>query len=181
MSRRGAQPQSLPKALQPTIEATGDAADGTPSSPRGHLGYGKGDGQDWCLAPGVGGRAAGALQDDCGVPSSSAARQLGSETDRHLAHLFSLTATATAKDVSRVLGIDPKTLREMTLDGKIGSVPRGKMTAYSESNIRNYLEGQSPCQSTNRKRAASGSSTSDKKVKGFMDRRTQRRSVRLKL
>lgn len=65
---------------------------------------------------------------------------LGLVTEARLAIAFGEALLLTATATSALLGIDEKTLRQMTLDGHIASVRVGSKTArYSETCLREYL------------------------------------------
>lgn len=89
--------------------------------------------------------------------SAAADAALGPATEALFAAVFSGAATITAKSAARVLGLDPKTLKEMTAAGLIRAVPRGTVPAYTEADLRRFLargpawtpkEREPPCQPT---------------------------------
>lgn len=91
---------------------------------------------------------------------------LGPATEALLARSFAECLELPACRVARLLGMDEKTLRAKNRDGLIGRVGA---TRYTEADLRLYLSRESlpaakkeaePCPSTNRPKAASGSTTS---------------------
>lgn len=99
---------------------------------------------------------------------------LGAVTEARFAEVFSSTALATASSAAKLIGVDPKTLGDMTEREIIRSVPRGKLPAYTERDLRAYLlEGPAtPCRSTSRPRAASSSTT--RQITSITDMATRR-------
>lgn len=94
---------------------------------------------------------------------------------------FSSACVLTCERTAELLGLDVRTLREMTDAAVIRAVRRGsgKTRAYTEGDIRAYLmESESPpCQSTSRKKGASGNTTSGTRVIDFTARRDRKRGA----
>lgn len=104
---------------------------------------------------------------------------LGPTTERRFAEAFADSATIPAVRAARLIGVDEKTLAALSERQVIRSVPRGSRRGYTERDLRAYLteEHATPCPSTSRKTAASGSSISSLKVVGFTDRRDRLRDA----
>lgn len=104
---------------------------------------------------------------------------LGPTTERRFAEAFATTAVITAKAAACLIGVDEKTLCALSDDKVIRSVPRGKLRAYTERDLRAYLleEHDLPCPSTKPQKAGSGSTTSKLKVVAFSDRRGRLRDA----
>lgn len=115
---------------------------------------------------------------------------LGPVTEARFAETFSKGALATLKDAASLVGLDEKTLKAMTGAGIVQGTPRGRLIGYSEVALRAYLlsppapqplkEEKVTCQSTSRRKAASGTMTSSTKAVGFMDQRALRLAARRK-
>jgi hypothetical protein len=112
---------------------------------------------------------------------------LGPATEARFQVEFADRATITAKAAAKLIGLDVKVLRAMTASGDIQACPRGSRPTYSEAVLRAYLINPPPivvkpkepeqCPSTNRPKAASGSTTSSSAGRGFMDRPVRLRVV----
>jgi hypothetical protein len=104
---------------------------------------------------------------------------LGAVTEARFAAVFASTALATALAAAKLIGVDEKTLSAMTDLGVVRSVPRGKLRAYTERDLRAYLiEGPAePCRSTSQRRVASFSSTSSSRVVAITDLPDRRHDV----
>jgi hypothetical protein len=71
---------------------------------------------------------------------------LGPLTEARFESAFSCGATITAKAAADLLGVDVRTLGDMTDEGVVRAVPRGKLRAYTERDLRAYLaEGTAEC------------------------------------
>ena len=66
---------------------------------------------------------------------------LGPTTEIRFREAFSDGALITAKAAASLLGVDVDTLSEMTAQGKIRAVPRGRRRSYSEASLRSFVEG----------------------------------------
>lgn len=64
---------------------------------------------------------------------------LGPVTDALFAAAFARGGAITAKAAAELVGMDPRTLREMTEAGLIRAVPRGTVPAYTEADLRRFL------------------------------------------
>jgi hypothetical protein len=98
---------------------------------------------------------------------------LGPITEARIAAAFADCCVLTAEKTAELIGLDVRTLREMTDASIIRAVRRGagKTRAYTEGDIRAYLtESAAPCRSTKRPRAPTGSTTSRSNVVGFTAR-----------
>lgn len=69
----------------------------------------------------------------------SAERTLGPITERRFEEVFKDTALATAKAICGLLGLDEDTLKDMTDDGVIKAVRKGRCRSYTEHDVRAYL------------------------------------------
>ena len=112
---------------------------------------------------------------------------LGPITEARFSDAFSKGALATLKAAAELVGLDEKTLKAMTVSGVIQGTPRGRLVGYSEMALRAYLLNPMPisspeekvtCQSTSRRKAASGTTTSSTKAVGFMAQRALRLAAR---
>jgi len=108
---------------------------------------------------------------------------IGPATEALIQAAFASSCTITANAAAQVLGFDVKTLRNMTDEGLIRAVPRGTagVRAYTEGDIRAFLtESAAPCPSIAPRKARTGSTTSNKKVVDFTDRRASKRAAQPK-
>ena len=64
---------------------------------------------------------------------------LGPATEARIFAAFSTACILTAEAAADLIGVDPGTLSEMTDQGVILAVRRGKRRAYTEGDIRTYL------------------------------------------
>jgi hypothetical protein len=105
--------------------------------------------------------------------TTSTAVHLGPATETRFAEAFFETALITKQAAAKLLGLDPGTLDALTLDGTIRAVPRGKLRAYTERDLRAFLtEPREPrWPSTDRRRAASPTMTSPTRPAAFTARR----------
>lgn len=98
---------------------------------------------------------------------------LSPSAEARIAAAFADGLLATAQATAALIGVDAKTLRAMTDEGVIRAVRRGKRRAYTEADVRAYLatpapeREKSPCPSTSRKTARTGTMTSRSKVVAF--------------
>ncbi|MEJ2816400.1 hypothetical protein [Caulobacter sp. CCG-8] len=69
----------------------------------------------------------------------SAARQLGPITEERFREVFSEGALACAKVAAKLVGLDADTLNEMTDQGIIRAVRRGRLRSWTEADLRAYL------------------------------------------
>ena len=96
---------------------------------------------------------------------------LGPATEARIAAAFAAGVTITAEACSKLLGVNPKALREMTDAGLIRAVRRGKVRGYIEIDVRTYLaESPDACRRSVRRETAPG-----RKVIPFSARRDARR------
>lgn len=66
-------------------------------------------------------------------------KEIGVHAEAAISAAFAGRLILTAKDTARLLGIDVKTLSRMTNDRVIRAVRRGKLRAYTEADVREYL------------------------------------------
>ena len=99
------------------------------------------------------------------------ASHLGPVTEARFAIAFEHKAVVTKTAAASLIGIDEKTLDALSQSGVVRSIPKGKLRAYTERDLRAYLlEGRDvECRSTSQPRAASGSTTSSTKLVAFTD------------
>lgn len=99
--------------------------------------------------------------------------ELGPTTERRFAAAFERAAVITKKAAAELIGLDEKTLDALSESGAVRWVPKGKLRAYTERDLRAYLtEGPDvECRSTSRQRAVSTTSTSSIVAGDFMARR----------
>lgn len=104
---------------------------------------------------------------------------LGPATEARIAEAFANRATIFAKTACQIIGVDVKTLAALVEGGAIRFVLVGKTKRFTEADLRAYLsrETQLPCPSTSRKTAATGNTTSSKKVVAFTALRGSRVSA----
>ena len=106
---------------------------------------------------------------------------LGAVTEARFAEVFSRGALATAGAAQGILGLDDRTFGALVEGGAVRFVLVGRTTKrYTEADLRAYLSREtelSPCQSTSRRTAATGTSTSSTAGKGFTDRPARLRVV----
>jgi excisionase family DNA binding protein len=113
---------------------------------------------------------------------TSARDNLGPATEGRVAKAFAECALISAQAAAPLVGVNEKTLREMAQAGVIRSVIVGASTRrYTEADLRAYLAGErfgemKACPSTNRRRAASGTTTSNFGVTDIRDLLAQRRA-----
>lgn len=108
---------------------------------------------------------------------------IGPVTEARIQSAFAQAAVITAAAACKVIGCDPKTLREMTDAGIIRAVRvgAGKTRGYTEGDIRAYLtESDAPCPSISQPRARTSNTTSRSKVVDFTARRALKRAARPK-
>lgn len=107
---------------------------------------------------------------------------LGPTTEARFATAFARTAIVTAKAAAELIGLDVKTLDALAEKQVIRSVPKGKLRAYTERDLRAYLiEGpDAACPSTSRPKASSGSSTLSSVVVGFTALQAKRHDAQRK-
>ena len=103
---------------------------------------------------------------------------LGRTTEARFAAAFARSAIITAMAAADLIGLDEKTLAALSDRQIIRSVPRGKLRAYTERDLRSYLVEGPPaeCRSTSHPRAASTTSTSNIVAGDFMARRAAKLS-----
>lgn len=70
---------------------------------------------------------------------TNAVRDLGPTTERRFAEAFGRAALLTAKAAAALIGVDEKTLGDLTERGVVRAVPRGRLRAYTEHDLRDYL------------------------------------------
>ncbi len=70
---------------------------------------------------------------------SAVARTLGPITEERFREVFSQGALACAKVAAGLVGLDSDTLNEMTDDGIIRAVRRGRLRSWTEADLRAYL------------------------------------------
>lgn len=113
--------------------------------------------------------------------SAHALSALGTYTEARFEGVFSRKALATAQDAQIILGLDDRTFNALVKGGAIQYVLIGRETKrYTEADLRAYLNRATelqPCPSTSRRAAASGSSISNTKGRGFTDRPAKLRVV----
>jgi hypothetical protein len=74
------------------------------------------------------------------MDANASANDLGPATEARLAEAFADRILLTAQDTAKLLGIDPRSLREMHLDGTIRAVIVGRSTyRFAEIDIRAYI------------------------------------------
>ncbi|RRN64677.1 helix-turn-helix domain-containing protein [Caulobacter sp. 602-1] len=64
---------------------------------------------------------------------------LGPVTEQRFFEAFSDTALVPAKIAARLVGLDTDTLSEMTDEGLIRAVRKGRLRSYTEHDLRAYL------------------------------------------
>lgn len=111
---------------------------------------------------------------------SAAWPNLGPATEARFAQAFASRATIFANAACRILGVDVKTLGALVEGGAVRFVLVGKTKRFTEADLRAYLsrETELPCPSTSRKTAASGNTTSSRKVVAFTALRASKASAR---
>lgn len=118
------------------------------------------------------------------APANDRFPYLGAVTEGRFAEAFGNCALATASAAQAVLGLDAKTFRALVAGGAIKSVPTGQNSQrYTEADLRAYLNRETelaPCQSTGRKTAVSGTSTSKFAGSAFTARPARLRVVQPK-
>ena len=105
---------------------------------------------------------------------------IGPVTEARIQAAFAEAAVITAAAACKVIGCDPRTLREMTDAGIIRAVRlgAGKTRGYTEGDIRAYLtESAGPCPSTSQPRAPSSNTTSRSAVVDFTALRASKRAA----
>lgn len=70
---------------------------------------------------------------------SGSAQGLGPVTEERFREVFSVGALACAKVAARLVGLDADTLNEMTDQGIIRAVRRGRLRSWTEGDLRAYL------------------------------------------
>jgi hypothetical protein len=96
---------------------------------------------------------------------------LGPITEARFAEAFAATALVDAKTAAGLVGLDPRTLRDMTDQLVIRGVRRGKLRAYTEADLRAYLiEGPDACREPRSRKARPAARSH--KVIPFTERRS---------
>lgn len=95
---------------------------------------------------------------------------LGPITESRFREAFATTATLTAKAAAELIGLDVDTLGEMTDQGVVRAVRRGRLRSYTERDLRTFLlEGPDAPERRRSKRSDKGPRAS--KVVPFSARR----------
>jgi hypothetical protein len=107
---------------------------------------------------------------------------MGQTTQARFAQAFAVDALITAKAAAELIGLDVKTLREMSDAGVIRFVIVGASTRkYAEGDLAAYVAGQrfgeiKPCPSTSAVTPRISITTSNSKVIGFTAARASARA-----